>query len=103
MGAYGIYRALYLPAMLVGPAHPALLACFLLQAVLGILSGVAVWYRARSAPLLIVLLGVAVALTALIEAFAFGIVAYLYALLVAVVANVVTVILAAYVGRGGGT
>ena len=99
LGGYGIYRALYLPAMLVGPTDPLLLVGFLLQAVLGILAGVAVWRGTRAAPLLVVLLGVAIAATALIEAFVLGIVPYLYALLVAVVAIVATLIVAAYVKR----
>lgn len=99
MGGYGVYRALYLPAMLVGPTDPLLLVGFLLQAVLGILAGVAVWLRTRPAPLLVVLLGVAIAATALIEAFVLGIVAYLYALLVAVVAIVTTLVVAAYEKR----
>jgi hypothetical protein len=83
--------------MLVGPADPLLLGGFLLQAVLGILAGVAVWYGARQAPLLVLLLGVALAATALIEAFVLGIVAYLSALLVAVVAIAVALVIAAYV------
>jgi hypothetical protein len=80
--------------MLVGPTDPLLLLGFLLQAVLGIVAGVAVWYGARAAPLLVVLLGVAIALTALLEAFVLGIVAYLHALLVAVVAIVVALLIA---------
>ena len=99
LGGYGIYRALYLPAMLVGPTDPLLLVGFLLQAVLGILAGVAVWLGTRPAPLLVVLLGVAIAATALIEAFVLGIVAYLYDLMVAVVAIVATLVVAAWVKR----
>jgi membrane protein implicated in regulation of membrane protease activity len=47
----------------------------------------------------VVLLGVAIAATWLIEAFVLGIVAYVHALLVAVLAIVVTLIVATYVKR----
>ena len=103
LGCYGVYRALYVVPMLVGPADPLLLIGFLLQAVFGIAAGVAVWRGAGSAPLLVVLLGVSVAATALIEAFVLGIVAYLYALIEAVAAIVVTLLIAAYLKRAPGT
>ena len=86
LGGYGLYRALYLPAMLIGPLIPLLLVGFLLQAVFGILAGIGVWRGARSAPLVVVLLGASIAATAFIEGFVFGIVAYLRALLEAVAA-----------------
>lgn len=102
LAGYGTYRALFIPPMLVGrPALPLLIG-FLLQAVFGIVAGVAVWRGAPWAPLAIVLLGASVAATALIEGFVLGIVAYLRALLEAVVAIVVTLLIAAYVkGRLG--
>jgi hypothetical protein len=85
--------------MLVGPGDPLLLLALLLEAVFGIAAGVAIWRGAGSAPLLVVLLGVAIAATALVEAFVLGIVAYLYALLEAVAAIVVTLLIAAYAKR----
>ena len=94
---YGIYRALFIPAMLIGPPVPLLLIGFLCQAVFGILAGLGVGIGARWSPLLIVLLGVSIAATALIEGFVLGIVAYLRALLEAVVAILVTLLVAAYV------
>jgi hypothetical protein len=93
----GVYRALYIPAMLVGPPVPLLLIGFLLQAVFGIVAGVGVWRGARWAPLAIVLLGASIAATALIEGFVLWIVAYLRALLEAAVAIIVTLLIAAYV------
>jgi len=97
LAGYGIYRALYIPAMLVGPPVPLLLVGFLLQAVFGIIAGVGVWRGARWAPLAIVLLGASIAAAALIEGFVLWIVAYLRALLEAVVAIIVTLLIAAYV------
>jgi hypothetical protein len=47
LSGYGLYRALYVPAMLVRQPVPLLLIGFLLQAVFGILAGIGVW---RGAP-----------------------------------------------------
>ena len=83
--------------MVIGqPALPLLIA-FLLQAVFGIVAGVGVWRGAPWAPLVIVLLGASVAATAVIEGFVLWIVAYLRALLEAVVAILVTFLIAAHV------
>ena len=97
LAGYGIYRALYLPGMLVGPPVPLLLVGFLLQAVLGVVAGVGVWRGAPWAPLAIVLLGASTAATALVEAFVLGVIAYLGALLEAVVAILASLLVAAYV------
>lgn len=106
LAGYGVYRALYIPAMLVGPPVPLLLIGFLLQAVLGIVAGVGVWRGAPWAPLAIVLLGASIAATALVEAFVLGVIAYLRALLEAVVAILVSLLVAAHVrgqlGASGG-
>jgi len=83
--------------MVIGqPALPLLIA-FLLQAVFGIVAGVGVWRGAPWAPLVIVLLGASVAATAVIEGFVLWIVASLRALLEAVVAILVTFLIAAHV------
>jgi len=97
LAGYGIYLALFVPAMLVGPPVLLLLIGFLLQAVFGVVAGVGVWRGAHWAPLVVVLLGASIAATALIEGFVLGIVAYLRALLEAVVAIIVTLLIAAYV------
>ena len=93
---FGIYRALYLPGMLIDPQVPLLLVAFLLQAVFGIVAGVGVWRRVRWASLAIGLLCASIVATALIEVI-IGIIAYLRALLDAVVAIVVTIFLVRYV------
>ena len=85
--------------MLVGPPVPPALVGFLLQAVFGILAGIGVWRGARSAPILIVLLGASIAATALVEGFVFGIIPYLRALFEAVAAIAVAVLIAVYVKR----
>ncbi len=95
---YGLYRALYVPGMLAGPPVPRLVIMFTLQAVLGIVAGVGVLAGVRWAPLAIVALGAVVAATALIEAFALHIAAWLVALVRAVVAVLVSILAATYVG-----
>ncbi|MCX5740828.1 MAG: hypothetical protein NTZ61_20465 [Proteobacteria bacterium] len=99
--AFGVYRALYIPGMLVDPQVPLLLVTFLLQAVFGIVAGVGVWRGARWATLAVVLLGASVVATALIEVI-IGIIAYLRALLDAFVAIVVTILLVWYVREPAG-
>lgn len=100
LAVFGIYRALYVPGMLVGPPVPLLLLGFLLQTVFGIGAAVGVWRGATWAPVATVLLGASVAATALFEVL-LGTIAYLRALLDAAVAIIFTVLLAAYVRRAG--
>ena len=100
LAVYGLYAASYVPGMLVGPPVPVLLVAFVLQAVCALAAAFGVWRGRGWAAGVVVLLGVCIAATWLVEAFVFGIVAYLRALLVAVIALVVTVGIAAYV-RGG--
>ena len=100
LAGYGVYRALYLPAMLVAPPATLLFLGFLLQALFAMAGAAGVWWGARWAPLAIVLLGASIAGTALIEGFVLGIVAYLRALVEGLVGIVVTLVIAAYV-RGG--
>ena len=99
LAVYGVYAASYVPAMLVGPAVPALLIGFVLQAVCALAAAFGVWRGRPWATTALVLLGVSIAATWLFEAFILGIVAYLHALLVAVIAVVVTLVIAAYVKR----
>ena len=96
---YGIYRALYVPALLAAPPAPALLVGFVLQALFGIVAGIGVALGARWSALLIVLVGAATVLTVFVEAFVLGIVAYLRALLEILVAVAASLLLAAYVRR----
>ena len=102
LAVYGVYIAGYVPGMLIGRPMPLVLICFVLQVVLALVGAVGVWRGERWATGVVMLLGVTIATTWLIDAFVLGIVAYLHALLVAVLAVVVTGILALYVDRQRG-
>jgi len=97
---YGIYRALYLPGMLVDPQVPLLLIVFLFQAVFAIAAGLGVWRRASWAPIAVGLLGASIVATALIE-LVLGLVAGLRALLEAGLAALVTVLLVSFIRKRG--
>ena len=99
LAAYGVYIATYVPASLIGRPVSLLLIGFVLQAVCALAAAVGVWGGRRWAAGAVVLLGAAIAATWLVEAFVLGLVAYLYALLAAVLAIVVTLTIAAYVHR----
>ena len=99
LAGYGVYASSYVPALLVGPTVPALLIGFVLQAVCALAAALGVWRGQRWAAWAVVLLGVCIAGTWLFEGFILGIVAYLRALLVGVIALVVTLVIAAYVNR----
>jgi hypothetical protein len=99
--AYGVYHALYAIVMLPEPGSLLLFLGFALQAVLAILAAVGVWRRQRWAAAALLLLGASIAATALVEAFVLGIIGWLYALLIAIAAIVVTLLLGAYVDRSG--
>jgi len=101
MAIYGFYAASYLPAMLVGPFVPGLFVGFVLQAVCALAAAIGVWRGTRWAAGPVVLLGASIAGTWLFEGFVLGIVAYLRALAVAVIALVIALMLAAYVKRQG--
>jgi hypothetical protein len=85
--------------MLVRPTVPALLLGFVLQAVCAFAAALGVWRGQRWAAGAVVLLGVCMAGTWLFEGFILGIVAYLYALAIAVIALIVTLVTTAYVNR----
>lgn len=99
LAGYGVYIGSFVPGMLFGQSLPLLLICFVLQAVCALAAALGVWRGQPWASRVVVVLGVAVAATALVEAFVLGIVAYLYALLVAVAAIVIVMLIAAYLNR----
>jgi len=72
-----------------------------LQVICAIAAALGVWRGERWASNVLVLLGLSIAGTWLYEGFSLGIVAYLYAVLVAVAALLTTVLIAAYVVRSG--
>jgi hypothetical protein len=99
---YGLYTALYVPAMLVGLPVPLLLAGFIAEAVFAIGAGVGVLARQRWAGAAVLLLAASIAFTAACEGFVLGIEPYLRALLVGVLAILIGLALAAYVNRPSG-
>jgi hypothetical protein len=99
LGAYGLYHALYAITMLPRPASLLLLLAFALQALLAILAAFGVWRQRPWAGSMLLLLGAAIAATVLVEAFVLGIIAWLYALLIAVAAILIALLLAIYVNR----
>jgi len=101
LGVYGVYHAFYAIAMLPVPASLLLLLGFALQAALAIAAAVGVWREQAWAATALLLLGVSIAVTALIEAFVLGIIGWLYALLIAIAAIGIALLLAAYVNRSG--
>jgi hypothetical protein len=96
---YGLYSAFYAIAMLPAPASPLLLLAFVLQAIFAILAAVGVSRQRRWAGATLLLLGMTIAATALIEAFVLGIVAWLNALVTAAAAILIAVLLGAYINR----
>lgn len=99
LAGYGVYIGSFVPGMLFGQSLPLLLICFVLQAVCALAAALGVWRGQPWASRVVVVLGVAVAATALVEAFVLGIVGYLHALLVAAAAIVIVAIIAAYLNR----
>lgn len=87
--------------MQLAPASLLLLLAFALQAVLAILAAVGVWRQQRWAGATSLLLGATIAATVLVEAFVFGLVGWLYALLIAIAAIGIALLLGAYVNRSG--
>jgi hypothetical protein len=100
LAAYGVYRASFVFALLVAPGSLVLLVAFALEMVLAIAAAVGVWRRQPWAPTALVLLGAAIAATALLEGFVLGVIGWLYALLIALAAVVVALLLASYVRSG---
>ncbi len=97
LAGYGVYAASCVLPMLVGPPMPALLVAFVLQAVCALAAAFGVWRGQRWAAGVVVLLGVCIAVTWLFEGFILGIVAYVRALLVAVIALILALAIARYV------
>src|SRR5579871_5106128 len=93
--AYAIYTASFVPALVVAPV-PILLVGTLAKAILACAAAIGIWTRQRWAGTAVILTGVAIAAVWLLEAFALGIVPYLYAVGAAVMAVGVTVAIATF-------
>jgi hypothetical protein len=106
LSAYGVYTALYVPAMLVGPSMPLLVICFVAQVICALAAAIGIWGRRSWTGAALLVLAAAITATQLIEVL-LGILPYLRAVLVSVLAIVAALVLAAYVKRaqsvtGGG-
>ena len=93
---YGVYTALYVPAMLVGPPVPLLLIGFIAQTVFAIVAGVGVWTGRAWAGTMLLLLGISIAATQLFELL-LGIVPMVRAVVIAVLAVVIAFFLNGFV------
>jgi hypothetical protein len=94
LAAYGIYTALFIPPLLIGETSLLILTCFVLQAVAALAAAFGMWRGRPWAGIALVLLGVSIAVTELIEAFVLGILPWLRAVFVAVLAIVLSLLLA---------
>src|SRR5437588_12802416 len=99
LAAYGLYVGSFVPAMLVAPASLVLPVAYIAQTILAFVAAAGVWFRRSWAGNVMLVLGAVVAATWLVEAFALGIVAYLYAIGIAVLAIVLAIAGYTYIGR----
>jgi hypothetical protein len=98
LAGYGIYTALYLPPMLLGPPMPFLIVAFVWQVVAALAAAVGVWRGQRWASTAVLLLGAGIVATQLIEV-ALGVPPYLRAVMVSTLAIIGALVLASYVRR----
>ena len=96
---FGIYIGSYVPGLLIGTPAPILLIGFLAQTIAAIVAAVGVWWRQSWAPAVIVILGVAIAVTYLAEGYGLGLIAYNHALAGALLGLAITILMALYVSR----
>ena len=96
VGGYGIYTALYIPAMLVAPPAPLLLIGFLAQVACALAAAVGLWTNRSWAGTALILLGGSIAATQLFELLV-GVVPLTRALAIAVAALVAALLLARWI------
>ncbi len=96
VGGYGVYTALYIPAMLVGPPAPLLLIGFLAQVACALAAGVGLCTNRSWAGVALILLGGSIAATQLFELL-IGVVPLARALVIAVAALVAALLLARWI------
>jgi hypothetical protein len=98
LAGYGAHRALTAIAMLPSATSPPMLLAFALEAVLAILAAFGVWRERDWAAGAVLGLGLAIALTALIEVL-LGVLGWLIALLIAIAAVAAALLLGAWLRR----
>lgn len=100
LAIYGVYAASYaLPLLMVGTKVPLVLLGFLVQSVAAIAAAVGAFRGSSWTAFAVLVLGVAIAVTAFVEGFVLGLIAADRALLVAVAGLVVAFVVAAVVRR----
>ncbi|MEO8603975.1 MAG: hypothetical protein ABI629_15475 [bacterium] len=99
LAGYGVYTALFIPAMLIGQPVPLLLIGFLAQVVCALVAAAGLARDRAWAGLVVLLFAASVAATQVAEGFILQIVPYLRAVFIAAAAIVGALFVAAYVGR----
>lgn len=66
------------------------------QSIFAIVAGIGIWSRSAFGPIAVLLLGASLAATYLLEAFALGIIGWLYAVLGALLALAISLVVTAY-------
>ena len=97
LAVYGVYIGSYIPPMLVGSPPVGILVGFVVQAISAIVAAVGVWQHRSWAAMVILILGAAIVVTAVIEGFVLGIVSFNHAVAVAVVGALLSIAIAVYV------
>jgi hypothetical protein len=98
LAGYGIYAALYVPAMLVGPSTPLLLVCFVLQVVSALVAAAGMAREQPWASTAIAVFAASVVATQFIEVL-LGILPYVRAVFVSVVTIVLAIVVVAVLQR----
>ena len=91
--------ALYIPRILIRPPTPLLLICFVLQVVAAVLAAIGLWQGHGWAAAAVLVLAAAITATQLVEIL-LGIVPYLRAVLLSVLAIVAALLLARSIRTG---
>jgi hypothetical protein len=86
LALYGVWTALYVPAMFIGESSPLLLLGLLAQAVFALVAAAGVARNLGWAAVAVVLFAASIVFTQLVEGFALQIVPYLRAVIIAVCA-----------------
>src|SRR5262245_61176343 len=97
---YGLYILSYALPMLVSAPPISMLVGFWAQTIAALVAAAGVWWYRPWAAVAILVLGAAIAVTAIIEGFVLGLVGYNHAVAVAVGGLLLAIFAAIYVSRG---
>jgi hypothetical protein len=96
---YGLYTASFVPGLRVGTPVPLILVGFLVQAIAAVAAGVGAFIGSSWTPAAVIVLGIAIALTAIVEGPVLGLTSVDRAVAVGVAGLVVTFLIAMYLRR----